>query len=59
MKANETAVRAEFIVLVALLTAMVAMSIDAMLPALGDIARDLGAKNPNDRQLVLTIFFAG
>ncbi len=59
MKANETAVRAEFIVLVALLTAMVAMSIDAMLPALGDIARDLGAKNPNDRQLVLTVFFAG
>lgn len=59
MKANETAVRAEFIVLVALLTAMVAMSIDAMLPALGDIARDLGAKSPNDRQLVLTVFFAG
>jgi MFS transporter, DHA1 family, multidrug resistance protein len=49
----------EFIVLVALLTAMVAMSIDAMLPALGDIARDLGARNPNDRQLVLTVFFAG
>jgi len=59
MKANETAVRAEFIVLVALLTAMVAMSIDAMLPALGEIARDLGAKSPNDRQLVLTVFFAG
>ncbi len=59
MKANETAVRAEFIVLVALLTAMVAMSIDAMLPALGEIARDLGAARSNDRQLVLTVFFAG
>ena len=59
MKASETAVRAEFIVLVALLTAMVAMSIDAMLPALGNIAGDLGAKSPNDRQLVLTVFFAG
>ena len=59
MSANKTAVRAEFIVLVALLTAMVAMSIDAMLPALGEIAGDLGAKSPNDRQLVLTVFFAG
>jgi DHA1 family bicyclomycin/chloramphenicol resistance-like MFS transporter len=50
---------AEFIVLVALLTAMVAMSIDVMLPALGDMARDLRAAHPNDRQLVLTVFFAG
>jgi MFS transporter, DHA1 family, multidrug resistance protein len=50
---------AEFVSLVALLTAMVALSIDAMLPALGEIARDLGALNPNDRQYVLILFFAG
>lgn len=50
---------AEFVALVALLTAMVAMSIDAMLPALGMIAADLGATTENHRQFVLTSFFAG
>lgn len=50
---------AEFIALVALAMSLVAMSIDSMLPALGDIAADLGARDPNDRQLVLTAFFAG
>src|SRR3954447_7263442 len=38
---------------------LVALSIDSMLPALGSIAADLGARAPNDRQLVLTAFFAG
>lgn len=50
---------AEFIVLVALLTAMVAMSIDTMLPAIGEIASELGAHDPNGRQLIITMFFAG
>ena len=50
---------AEFIALVALTFSLIAMSIDSMLPALGDIAKDLGAGDPNDRQLVLTAFFAG
>jgi DHA1 family bicyclomycin/chloramphenicol resistance-like MFS transporter len=50
---------AEFVALVALTTSLVAMSIDTMLPALGDIARDLRASDANDRQLVLTTFFAG
>jgi DHA1 family bicyclomycin/chloramphenicol resistance-like MFS transporter len=50
---------AEFIVLVALLNAMVAMSIDTMLPALGTIATELGARLANDRQLILTMFFGG
>jgi DHA1 family bicyclomycin/chloramphenicol resistance-like MFS transporter len=49
----------EFIALVALTTSLVAMSIDTMLPALGDITRDLRPPDPNDRQLVLTVFFAG
>jgi MFS transporter, DHA1 family, multidrug resistance protein len=49
----------EFIILVALLNAMVAMSIDTMLPAIGVMARELGAANPNDRQLIITGFFAG
>ncbi len=50
---------AEFIALVALLTAMVAMSIDTMLPAIGIMAKELGAPNPNDRQLIILGFFAG
>jgi MFS transporter, DHA1 family, multidrug resistance protein len=50
---------AEFIALIALSMSLVALSIDSMLPALGSIATDLGARAPNDRQLVLTVFFAG
>ncbi len=38
---------------------LVALSIDSMLPALGTIATDLGATAPNDRQLILTLFFGG
>jgi DHA1 family bicyclomycin/chloramphenicol resistance-like MFS transporter len=51
--------RAEFVALIALTMSLVAMSIDAMLPALPAIAADLRAADPNDRQLVLTAFFAG
>ena len=50
---------AEFIALVALTTSLVAMCIDTMLPALGTMATELGAAQPNDRQLVLSAFFAG
>jgi DHA1 family bicyclomycin/chloramphenicol resistance-like MFS transporter len=50
---------AEFIALVAVAMSLVAMSIDSMLPALGTIAADLGTRDPNDRQLILTAFFAG
>jgi MFS transporter, DHA1 family, multidrug resistance protein len=50
---------AEFIALVALLTALVAMSIDTMLPAVGHMAYELGAQNPNDRQFIVLGFFAG
>lgn len=49
----------EFIALVALLNAMVALSIDTMLPALGTMAEELAAASANDRQLVITTFFAG
>ncbi len=56
-KATKTTL--EFIVLVALLNAMVAMSIDTMLPAIGAIAIELGATDPNSRQYIITSFFAG
>jgi DHA1 family bicyclomycin/chloramphenicol resistance-like MFS transporter len=52
-------VSVEFILLVALLNAMVAMSIDTMLPAIGSIAAELGASDPNSRQYIITVFFAG
>ena len=49
----------EFIALMAALTAMVAMSIDVILPALADIGTELSAADANDRQLTVTMFFLG
>jgi MFS transporter, DHA1 family, multidrug resistance protein len=46
----------EFIVMMASLMSLQALGIDAMLPALGHIAGDLGARDPNDRQLVVGVF---
>ena len=50
---------AEFASLVALLTSLIALSIDAMLPALPQIAADLAVGNPNDAQLVIGLFLLG
>ncbi len=50
---------AEFVVLMALIISLVALSIDAMLPALPEIAQDLGVARINDSQYVITVFFAG
>ncbi|MEZ4677066.1 MAG: hypothetical protein R2932_22880 [Caldilineaceae bacterium] len=41
------------------MTALVALSIDAMLPALAEIANDLGAQRANDSQLVISLIFLG
>jgi len=49
----------EFVILMASLTSMVALSIDAMLPALMAIGDELNAANPNDPQLVIGLFFLG
>ena len=49
----------EFVALLALLFAMVALSIDAMLPALPDIAQSLSPAAPNQAQLVITSFVFG
>lgn len=59
MTAARTQVSSEFIILIALLTALVAMSIDTMLPALDMIARDFGVTEANQRQYVITSFFFG
>ncbi|MBK6803239.1 MAG: multidrug effflux MFS transporter [Novosphingobium sp.] len=49
----------EFIALMAMLMSLQALSIDAMLPALGEIAADLKVSDPNDRQLVVGLFLLG
>ncbi len=49
----------EFVALMALNMSLVALAIDAMLPALAGIDSDLDLTHDNDRQLVLTILFLG
>ena len=46
----------EFVALMALLQALQALAIDAMLPALGAMARDFGVYGSNERQLVIGVF---
>ncbi len=48
-----------FIILMASLMSVVAISIDAILPALGQIGSDLGATHPNQPQYIIGILFAG
>ena len=49
----------EFIALFALMTSLTALSIDAMLPALPEIAQNLSVTNANDTQLVVSMFILG
>ncbi len=49
----------EFVALMASLMSIVALSIDALLPALPDISRDLGVTVISDRQLLITMIFLG
>lgn len=50
---------AEFVALMAVMMSVVAISIDAMLPALGIIGRDLGVTSPNQAQFILSAIFTG
>lgn len=49
----------EFVTMLALMVSLLAMSIDAMLPALGDIGDDLKPGNPNHIQYVVTMMLFG
>jgi DHA1 family bicyclomycin/chloramphenicol resistance-like MFS transporter len=49
----------EFILLIALLMSVVAISIDALLPALGFISQDIALEHPNQAQYVISILFLG
>ena len=50
---------AEFVALTAAMQSMTALTIDAILPALPEIGRDLGTSHPNDVQLVVLIMLLG
>ena len=49
----------EFVVMVSIMMSLMALSIDAMLPALSQIGSDLNVQNPNERQLVVSTIFIG
>ncbi len=49
----------EFVALMAALMSLVALSIDALLPALPNIGDSLGVTNPSDNQLLITMIFLG
>ncbi len=49
----------EFVALMALMISIVALSTDAMLPALSLIGADLGVADANDNQFVVSAFFLG
>jgi DHA1 family bicyclomycin/chloramphenicol resistance-like MFS transporter len=50
---------AEFVGLMATMMSLTALSIDAMLPALTQIGRDLGVVEANDNQLIISTLFLG
>lgn len=49
----------EFVALMALMIALVALSIDAMLPALTEIGQALGLSSDNESQLIISRLFLG
>ena len=51
--------RFEFIALMACLTALDALAIDSMLPALNQISTDLSIARDNDRQFIVSTIFVG
>ena len=49
----------EFVVLIAFIISLVALSIDAMLPALPEIAADLEFEQVSDAQFIISMLFVG
>lgn len=56
---NNPLKRSEFVSIIALVTSLSALAIDAMLPALITISRDLKLSNINDSQMVISFIFLG
>ncbi len=59
MLKNHSLSQFEFIALMASLMSVVALAIDALLPALDVIGITLGTQNPADNQLIITMIFLG
>jgi DHA1 family bicyclomycin/chloramphenicol resistance-like MFS transporter len=49
----------EFVALTAMMIALVALSIDSVLPALAEIGQDLGVQRANHNQLIISLLFVG
>jgi DHA1 family bicyclomycin/chloramphenicol resistance-like MFS transporter len=49
----------EFVTLMALMTSLVALSIDSVLPALSQIGADLNITDPRQSHLIISLFFIG
>lgn len=56
---NENPFKFEFVVLMASLMSIVALSIDALLPALPEIGAHLNVQNTTNNQLLITMIFLG
>jgi len=56
---NKQSFEFEFVALMASLMSIVALSIDALLPALPEIGASLGVNNPNNNQMLITMIFLG
>ena len=59
MQNQNNKLKIEFVALMASLMSMVALSIDALLPALPEIGHALGSTNSSDNQLLITMIFLG
>lgn len=59
MKPTQNPGRSELIAIATVLMATIALSIDVMLPALGDMASEFGVTDSNRRQLVIITLFLG
>ena len=59
MQKNQPTSQFEFVALMASLMSVVALSIDALLPALDIIGIDIGTTNVVDNQLLITMIFLG
>lgn len=56
---NKPLQQSEFVTLIALVTSLSALAIDAMLPALSTITNELNLLDPNRAQLVISFIFIG
>lgn len=56
---HESKIKVEFVVLMAALTSVMALSIDAILPAFNQISDDLNLINPNQIQYLISVLFFG